>query len=236
MAKPNIFWGMSEDAIRQKVVATAVELLGIRENTIDHKNQIVDVYNSQKALPRGYALKESDPWCAAFISVVGIILGISDVILPECSCSAMIELYRKKGLWEELDSYIPDPGDIVMFDWQAKKGECLGDPDHVGIVEWVRGKEIGVIDGNNGEGEVGRRTICVEYIKIRGFCLPDYGSLVQGFTDVPTDAWYRDALARAQELGIVEGVGNGQFEPDKPATRAEVAAMIVRLYNKIVGE
>ena len=226
----NIFLGMTEDAIRQKVVATAVELLGIREKTIEHKERIVDVYNSQSKLPRGYRLKDDDAWCAAFITVLGIILDISNVILPECGCSAMIELYRKAGRWEETDSYIPDPGDVVMFDWDAKSGECLGAPDHVGLVEWVKGNRIGVIEGNY-DNQVKRREICVGWVKIRGFCLPDYGSLVQGFSDVPDGAWYRDELAMARELGIIEGVGDDRFDPNRPATRAEVAAMMVRLYN-----
>ena len=226
----NIFLGMTEDAIRQKVVATAVELLGIREKTIEHKERIVDVYNSQSKLPRGYRLREDDAWCAAFITVLGILLGISDVILPECGCGPMIELYRKQGRWEETDSYIPDPGDVVMFDWDAKSGECLGAPDHVGLVEWVKGNRIGVIEGNY-DNQVKRREICVEWVKIRGFCLPDYDSLVQGFSDVPDGAWYRDELAMARELGIIEGVGDDRFDPDRPATRAEVAAMMVRLYN-----
>ena len=232
MAKSNIFWGMSEGAIRQKVVETALSLLGIREGTVEHKNQIVGVYNGQDKLPRGYRLQDDDAWCAAFITVIGILLGISDVILPECGCGKMIELYRQKGLWEELDSYIPDPGDIVMFDWQAREGECLGAPDHVGLVEWVKGNRIGVIEGNY-DNQVKRREICVEWVKIRGFCLPDYASLVQGFSDVPESAWYRDEVARAAELGIVRGCGDCTFAPDQPITRAEAAAMMVRLYELI---
>ena len=230
MTKINIFWGMREDAIRQKVVETALSLLGIREGTIDHKQLIVDVYNGQAKLPRGYALKPTDPWCAAFVSVVGIMLGISDVILPEVGCGPMIELYKAQGRWEELDSYIPDPGDIVMYDWDAQKGECLGAPDHVGLVEWVKGNRIGVIEGNY-DNQVKRREICVEYVKIRGFCVPDYASLVQGFTDVSEGAWYRDEVARAAELGIILGNGDGTFAPEQPITRAEAAAMMVRLYD-----
>ena len=133
--------GMSEDAIRQRVADTALSLLGIRENTIDHKERIVDVYNSLDKLPRGYRLKEDDAWCAAFITVIGILLGISHIILPECGCGPMIELYKAQGRWMEADDYIPKPGDICMLDWDAQRGECVGSPDHVGLVEWVKGKE-----------------------------------------------------------------------------------------------
>lgn len=55
----------------------------------------------------------------------------------------------------------------------------------------------------------------MEYVKTRSFCMLDYGSLVQRFADVPSDAWYADAVAKAAELGLVEGGGNGLFEPER---------------------
>lgn len=225
----NWYIGMSESAIRERVVAEAQKLLGIKEGTAEHK-RIVDTYNSLPKLPRGYKLQYTDAWCAATMSFIGITLGISHVILPECSCSKMIELYKAKGRWEERDDYVPKPGDIWMADWEAQKGECTGAPNHVELVEWCDGKNIGLIGGNS-DNQVKRRTICVEYVKTRGFCLPDYGSLVQRFEDVAPDAWYADEIAKAAQLGIVQGTGDGKFEPDRAVTRAEAAAMIMRLYE-----
>lgn len=225
----NIFFGMSEKAIRERVVAEARKLLGIKEGTAEHK-RIVDIYNTLPKLPRGYKLSYSDPWCAATMSYIGIMLGIPNVILPECSCTKMIELYKAQGRWMEDDDYVPKPGDLVMYDWQAKSGECTGAPDHVGMVESVKGKTITVIEGNY-DNAVERRPIVVEYVKVRGYCLPDYGALVQRFTDVEPDVWYASDVARAAELGIVQGTGGGKFEPDRAVTRAEAAAMCVRLYD-----
>lgn len=221
--------GMSESAIRERVVAEARKLLGIKEGTAEHK-KIVDGYNSQTKLPRGYKLTDKDAWCAATMTYLGIVLGITDTILPECSCSKMIELYKAQGRWEEWDAFVPRPGDLVMYDWDAKSGECTGAPDHVGIVEKVEGKTITVIEGNY-DNSVKRRQICVEYVKVRGYCLPDYASLVQRFADVAPDAWYADEIAKAAALGIVRGTGGGMFEPDRPVTRAEAAAMVMRLYE-----
>lgn len=221
--------GMTEDAIRERVVDTAVSLLGIKEGTAEHK-RLVTTYNSQGKLPRGYKLQYTDAWCAATVSVIGIMLDISHIILPEVGCGPMIELYKAQGRWMEADDYVPNPGDIVMYDWDADKGESLGAPDHVGMVEKVEGKTITVIEGNY-DNQVKRRTICVEYVKTRGFCLPDYGALVRPFTDVDPGAWYAKDVAWAVEHGIVEGVGGGLFEPDRPVTRAEVVAMIHRYDN-----
>ena len=227
----NIFIGMSEQAIRERVVAEARKLLGIKEGTAAHK-KLVDGYNSLEKLPRGYKLSYNDAWCAGTMSYIGIVLGISHVILPECSCSKMIELYKAQGSWMEDDAYVPKPGDLVMYDWDAKSGACTGAPDHVGMVVSVTGKTIRVIEGNY-DNQVKYRDICVEYVKVRGYCLPDYASLVQRFEDVDPGAWYADAVNEAARLGIVQGTGDGKFEPERAITRAEVAAMCVRLYDLI---
>ena len=225
----NWYIGLTEDALRQRVVAEAVKYIGVREGTKEHK-KIVDTYNSQSKLPRGYKLQYDDAWCAGFISFLGIVLGISHVILPEVGCGPMIEKYKDKDRWMEADDYVPKPADIWMADWEAKKGECLGAPNHVELVEWCDGKNIGLVGGNS-DNQVKRRTICVDHINTRGFCLPGYGSLVQWYSDVPLDAWYKDDVYRARELGLMEGVGGGKFEPDRAPTRAELAAVVVRLYE-----
>lgn len=220
--------GMTEEAIRQRVVDTAVSLLGIKEGTAEHKH-IIDTYNSKlPKLPRGYAMTYTAAWCAATMTYIGIVLGITDIILPECSCSAMIELYKRKGRWMENDAYAPEPGDLVMYDWDAVKGECTGAPDHVGMVVGYNGRNPLVLEGNY-DNQVKIREICVEYVKVRGYCLPDYGSLVCGFSDVSPDSWCADEINHAAELGLMVGVGGGKFEPARPVTRGELAAVAVRL-------
>ena len=223
--------GMTEDAIRQKVAGTALALVGIKEGTAGHK-KIIDIYNAQRKLPRGYKMTYTDAWCAATMTYIGIILEIPNIILPECSCSAMIGLYKKAGRWEERDDYVPDIGDLVMYAWKGQKGENTLAPDHVGMVVSVEGKTIRVLEGNY-DNQCKIREICVEYVKVRGYCLPDYGSLVQGFSDVDPGAWYAKDVAKAAELGIMEGVGGGLFEPERAVTRAELAAVVVRLAEKL---
>ncbi|WP_188888291.1 discoidin domain-containing protein [Paenibacillus radicis (ex Gao et al. 2016)] len=46
------------------------------------------------------------------------------------------------------------------------------------------------------------------------------------FTDVPADAYYADAVAIAKKLGIVNGVGNGQFNPEQTISRQDMMVMI----------
>ena len=48
------------------------------------------------------------------------------------------------------------------------------------------------------------------------------------FSDVPTGQWYSPYVAWASSQGIVTGTGNGQFSPNSPVTREQMAAMIAR--------
>ena len=166
---------MIETQLREKVVATAKAWIGYNEADGSHR-KIVDVYNSHRPLARGYALKYTDAWCAGFVSAVAIKLGLTDIMPTEVGVWNMIELYKKLGRWKESDSYIPKPGDVIMYAWGDNGvGDCTGGASHVGIVVSCDGKTITVIEGNKNDA-VGYREIAVNGRYIRGFGLPDYAS------------------------------------------------------------
>ena len=51
------------------------------------------------------------------------------------------------------------------------------------------------------------------------------------FQDVPSDAWYAEAVNTMAALGAVGGVGGGRFEPERPITRAEFVTIAVSFAN-----
>lgn len=166
---------MTELEIRSLVVNTAKKYLGSKEADGTHK-QILDIYNNHKPIARGYKMTTKDPWCATYVSAIAIKCGYTDIMPTECSCTKMIELYKAKNRWEESDAYVPQIGDIIMYDWNdSGKGDNTGSPDHVGIVVSVSGKTIKVIEGNISDS-VGYRIMSVDGRYIRGYCLPDYAS------------------------------------------------------------
>lgn len=55
-----------------------------------------------------------------------------------------------------------------------------------------------------------------------------YGSQDAPFKDVPTGAYYRDAVAWAVGRGIVAGTGGGMFSPNAPCTRTQILAFLWR--------
>ncbi|MEF2246928.1 S-layer homology domain-containing protein [Paenibacillus sp. IITD108] len=52
-----------------------------------------------------------------------------------------------------------------------------------------------------------------------------------GFADVDPAAWYADDVAALAEAGIIKGVSETIFEPDRMVTREEMAVMLVRAYK-----
>ena len=156
-----------------KVLEQAKAWLGRNEADGTHK-LIIDTYNAHKPLARGYAVKYTDAWCATFVSAVAIKTGCTDIIPIECSCPKQIELFKKLGCWEESDSIVPTPGNIVYYDWEDDGiGDNTGVSDHVGIVEKVDGLTITVIEGNY-SNSVKRRTLAVNGKYIRGYGVPKY--------------------------------------------------------------
>lgn len=161
---------------RGNIVKQAQSWLGCKESDGTHK-KIIDVYNADKPLPRGYAVSYNDAWCATFVTACAIKCGATDIIPKECSCNKMIEHFKKLGCWVENDAYVPTPGDIIFYDWEdtgTKDNE--GQSDHVGIVEKVSGTTITVIEGNY-SNVCKRRTLKVNSRYIRGYGVPKYDNV-----------------------------------------------------------
>lgn len=174
-----------------KVVAQANAWLGLKESDGSYK-VILDTYNSQSELPRGHKMNTSDAWCAATVSAVAVKLGYTDIIPTECSCGKMIEKLKAIGSWVEKDDYVPSPGDLCFYDWEAPAtGENTGAPDHVGIVEGVILGDIIVIEGNY-SNSVKRRFIPVNYRYIRGFGVPKYDKEINSYN---VKTWQNAAIA-----------------------------------------
>lgn len=158
---------------RTKIVALAQEWVGLNEADGSHK-KIIDIYNSQDKLPRGYKLKYTDYWCAGTVSALAIACNATDIIPIEVSCTKQIEIAKAMDIWVEDESVTPQTGWLCVYDWQDNgKGDNKGNPDHIGIVESVVGDTITVIEGNYKDA-VGRRLMRVNGKYIRGYIAPKY--------------------------------------------------------------
>lgn len=179
-------------ATASKFVNMAKSYIGYSEANGKYKT-IINGYNNHKPLPEGYAVKYSDEWCATFVSFIAIKAGCTDIVLKECSCERMINLYKNIGRFITNKTITPRMGDIIFYDWQNN-----GWADHVGIVEKVEGDTIHVIEGNF-NSEVKRRLIKVNNKYICGYARPNYEAEVQ---TVPKPSKSNSEVAKEVLKGI----------------------------------
>lgn len=157
------------------IIKIAQSWIGRKESDGSHK-EIINVYNSQKKLPRGYKVKYTDAWCATFVSALFVKAGATDLISTECSCEKMIAGMKTLDIFIEDENRIPSKGDIVFYDWQDNRtGDDKGSSDHIGIVESVNGNAFIIIEGNKNDA-VGRRTCKINQKYLRGFAIPKYSA------------------------------------------------------------
>lgn len=159
-------------ATREQAVAQAKAWHGKKESDGSYK-EIVDVYNSAAKVKAKYSI----PWCAEFISAIGIKIGADFPI--STSCGQQINMWKAMGCWIEDDAYVPTPGDVVYYDWDDNgKGDDTTGHDHTGMVIEVNGSTFKVEEGNKKDA-VGTRTMSINGQYIRGFAVPKYDSAVE---------------------------------------------------------
>ena len=171
------YWKVPQEEaeLRMQVVKTAESYLGWGEADGSYL-EILDTYNAHVPLARGYTVQPTDSWCATFVSAVSIELELTHILPTECSCEQQILLFEALSRWEERDSAIPLPGDIIYYDWDDSGiGDCTGWSDHVGIVVGTKWPFIKVIEGNRDDA-VTYRYLPLNSVRIRGYGVPDYGA------------------------------------------------------------
>ena len=165
---------------RQKVVDLANSWVGKNEADGSYKS-IIDIYNTLPVadLPRKTKMLYSWAWCACTWSALAIKLGYTAIMPIEISCYYIIERAKAMGIWVEKDSYVPSPGDAVLYDWDDGSNyanyDNTGGADHIGTVVSVN-KASGyfvVVEGNY-SNSVKKRTVSINGRYIRGFICPKY--------------------------------------------------------------
>ena len=90
----------------------------------------------------------------------------------------------------------------------------------------------GVSNGSDPEGKITREQLATMLWRYAGS--PSFSGRMTGFADADQISGYaEDAMLWATKAGIIGGKGNGQLDPKGYATRAEVAAMLMRYCNTL---
>lgn len=93
--------------------------------------------------------------------------------------------------------------------------------DALGVYRLLNGAAPGVF---NPEGELTRGQLCVMLARVLNVSWDG----PSGFSDVARDAWYGPSVNAMAELGLVDGVGGGKFDPDSPVTQQQLLAILGR--------
>ena len=134
------------------------------------RNQIVDVYNTYRPLPRRYKVKYDDMLCATYVSAIFVALGWTDIVPPECGAHQLYQNMEALGRGIQDKKRIPVPGDLIFFG----NSKYVSGIQHVGIVTEVKNnKQIYYYDV---QSVAGKHTCPVGYSWIWGYGIPDYAS------------------------------------------------------------
>lgn len=218
---------------RNEMVQLATSWLGKNEKDGSFK-MIIDIYNGHNPKARGITMLYNWAWCACTWSALAIKLGYTDIIPIEISCGELIEAAKKMGCWNESDSYVPLPGDAVLYDWDDNgKGDNLGWPDHVGIVDYCNPDSgyFTVIEGNY-SNSVKKRTVSINGKFIRGFITPKYDAEPAVSTTPIGTGKDLDTIARECIVGIW---GNGEDRRKKITAAGFSYDLVQNRINAIVN-
>ena len=172
-------------------LSIARKYIGITENSPQFR-EIIKSYNTIKPLPRGYKMKLTDEWCAAFVSSIAQMIHKRDFPF-ECSAHRMLEKTKY--------TLQPELGYLIFYDWNKDKWA-----DHVGIVSKVNKSSIHVIEGNN-NSRVIERTVKIDDPNIRGYGVVSWATTsIDNKKELPDDELYitlaKDCMAGKYGNGI----------------------------------
>lgn len=160
---------MTEEIIRQNLISKSQEYIGLTICDERHMD-ILNTYNSNVPLPRGFAVQPNNKWCATFVTAMEIKENMVDLIGGgECGCGELVNIAKEMGIFFR-KPFIPKIGDIIMYDFDLD-----GWSDHTGFVESCDGNLIKTIEGNV-QNTVLERVIDYSDKVILGFIAPDYAS------------------------------------------------------------
>lgn len=117
----------------------------------------------------------------------------------------------------------------------------IANPDDTGVSDVLDTKHHiaylhGYANGTGAFGTIDPMTRAEAAAMFYNLLLEQDVTIAKSFADVPSDAWYHDAVCTMATLGYIKGVGDGTcFEPNRSITRAEFTAIAMRFAHMPEG-
>ncbi len=118
-------------------------------------------------------------------------------------------------------------GTVFAAAYPDVKGETADAVDRLSLLGILEGYPDGTFKP---EGQITRAEFAAVAVRAKGLKAVAAAAqgLPTGFSDVPGTFWASGVVGTAARLGIVNGVGNGQFAPQSPVKYEEAITMLVR--------
>jgi len=126
--------------------------------------------------------------------------------------------------------YIPPTPPVPPIDPEPDQPvtppEDLNTEDHVAYI-------IGYPDGTvRPDGNITRAEVATIFFRLlTDEARETYWCQANGYTDVPAQRWYNNAVSTLSNMGIISGYPDGSFRPDAPITRAELTKIAVGFFQ-----
>ncbi len=146
-------------------------------------------------------------------------------------CSVVVGLLAMPVLAEVEHPYDDEPADTGTT---AVSTTFPDVPANASYAEAVRTlNELGIIAGDdrgnfNPNKTITRAEAVTIICRMLGVADEAKGMAADSFSDVSNGHWASGYIAKAVELGIVSGYGNGKFGPNDNVTYAQLVAMLIR--------
>ena len=182
------------------------------------------------------------PWCVIFLCWLFNQAGERMAFFgggKTASCSVLLRWYREQGLTVPVSEV--RAGDIVLLNFHGKsEPEHCGlvvdvfhmiqpGPDHEGIIDYIRTIEGNTTSKKDGSQDNGGCVAMKQRFEknIVAVCRPQYQPEPEAKDDV-AGHWAEEDIRWCMEHGLMQGYPDGSFQPDRPVTRAELAAVLRR--------
>lgn len=207
--------GIDMSVTAQQFVNEALKLVGTKHGSSAY-NQLVKDYNNYLSkiiacgglnpAPRNVGLSTDMSsgmydWCAGFISVVAVRLGVASIVGYEIAAERMgRQQHQSKGTWKGKVKL--QVGDLVIFKWTNPTPGAWA--DHIGIVRKVEGNVFWLVEGNVGSPRSVSDSRSFSYLDARvlGFARPKFATV-----STPTPSKTAEEVAKE----VIAGKwGNGE--------------------------
>lgn len=136
-----------------------------------------------------------------------------------------MEVFYNDGTFQ--DCSVPEAAAKLGVAYESRWFEDVEDSRYakainaMGTYGLINGTDPGVFSP---EGQLTRAQLCVMLSRMLNVTWNGPGR----FTDVAQDAWYAGAVNAMAELGLVDGVGGGRFDPNGPLTQEQFLTIMGR--------